>query len=227
MIDGQLVVAPDNLRGFDCNRPVTKAIAEQARKKGYSFVARYCARTQLHDYDLTPAESEIILDSGLGLMVVQHVAPENWVPTLGLGSQYGGMATYEMAQRLALKPGTMCWLDLEGVKPGVPAQDVIDYCNLWHGRVANAGFNPGIYVGWHAGLSASDLYRKLRFAHYWAAYNLNADLLPAIRGVQLKQDAAKSADLFPPFTNQDFDVDVAKADSLGGRIQLLTRGWCQ
>ena len=32
--------------------------------------------------DLSGAEANVILDAGLALMPVQHVAPENWSPSL-------------------------------------------------------------------------------------------------------------------------------------------------
>src|SRR5437879_11294103 len=66
---------------------------------------------------------------------------------------------------------------------GTPAAQVIDYCNRWHAAVAGAGYVPGLYVGFHCGLDATQLYRALRFSHYWCAYNLNADEMPIVRGL--------------------------------------------
>lgn len=232
MIEGQLVVAPDNLRGFDANRIITPDQAQRLRQKGYSFACRYVRRTTRHDYDLTTGEANTLLDAGLGLMLVQHVAPDKWIPTANTGDSYGTTAAVE-ASSLGVPPGTMIWCDLEGVdrdnrdRTTVPAQQVIDFCNNWHARVAGAGFNPGLYVGFAPGLSGIQLYSKLRFAHYWGAYNLNGDQHPITRGLQLKQMVARPEDLIPPFTNENFDLDIARADALGGRIHLLTRGWCQ
>jgi hypothetical protein len=114
----------------------------------------------------------------------------------------------------------MLWCDLEGVAPKTPAQDVIDYCNRWHGSVAVAGFLPGLYVGWHCGLNPKQLYDELRFTHYWAAYNLNADQAPGVRGVQMNQSAAKPVDA-PPGVSIAFQADVVRTDALGGRPTVV------
>jgi hypothetical protein len=82
-----------------------------------------------------------------------------------------------------------------------------------------------LYVGYHAGLSATQLYRALRFTHYWSAYNLNADEFPAVRGVQMRQAIAGRGDTVPG-VNLDFQVDRIRADNLGGSPTLLAlEGW--
>ena len=155
-------------------------------KHGYRFCVRYVRRANRHAYDLTHGEAAGLLDAGIGLMIVQHVAPEGWTPTVKDGASYGSTAAAE-STNVGVPPGVMVWCDLEGVAPTAPAQQVIDFCNAWHSAVAAAGFVPGLYVGFGAGLSPTQLYRDLRFTHYWSAYNLNADQYPAIRGVQMRQ----------------------------------------
>ncbi|HEV7389093.1 MAG TPA: hypothetical protein VGN73_10815, partial [Gemmatimonadaceae bacterium] len=99
------------------------------------------------------------------------------------------------------------------------------YCNRWHSAVTGAGYVAGLYVGYHAGLSATQLYRALRFTHYWSAYNLNADQFPAVRGVQMRQAVAGRGDRVPGVT-VDFQVDTIRADKLGGQPTLLAlEGW--
>jgi len=117
------------------------------------------------------------------------------------------------------------WCDLEGVAPGTLSQRVIDYCNGWHAAVSGAGYVPGLYVGYRAGLKPTQLYRALRFTHYWGAYNLNADQYPAVRGIQMKQSKAKASDRSAAI-NIDFQTDRVAADALGGRPTLLAlEGW--
>jgi hypothetical protein len=158
-------------------------------------------------------------------MLVQYVESESaWIPAARKGTTNGSVAARE-AEKLGVPWGVTIWCDLEGVKVGTPRQQVIDYCNRWHVAVSGAGYVPGLYVGYHPGLSATQLYLTLRFSHYWAAYNLNTDQVPAVRGVQMKQSLRRPADAIPG-VHLDFQVDRISADRLGGRPTLLAaEGW--
>ena len=119
----------------------------------------------------------------------------------------------------------MVWCDLEGVTVGTPAAQVIDYCNQWHAAVAAAGYVPGLYVGFRCGLTPAQLYRALRFTHYWGAYNLNSDEAPAVRGLQMKQSSPKALDAVAGCAFE-FQVDTVRGDALGGHPTLIAReGW--
>lgn len=222
-----LVEAPDGIRGFDCNTALTADTARKFVAHGYRFAVRYIRRSQLHPYDLSAGEAIAILDAGLALMAVQHVeSAESWVPGEEKGAIYGATAVGD-AQRIGLPPGSMLWCDLEGVKVGTPTTDTIEYCNAWFHAVADAGYLPGLYIGWHAGLNGEQLYRDLAFEHYWAAYNLNADQMPIQRGVQMRQHAAKSGDR-PSGITFEIDTDTVQADALGGRALVLAKaGWVE
>jgi hypothetical protein len=150
------------------------------------------------------------------------VAQDGWKPSGALGRQYGIVAANE-AHDVGYPMGGTVWCDLEGVARGVPASEVVEFCNNWFREVALLGYTPGLYVGYGAGLSASDLYRKLRFEHYWGAYNLDADAEPIVRGLQMHQLVARAADRVPgcPF---EIDVDVIAIDARGGTPLLLLPG---
>ncbi len=210
---------PDGSRGFDANQTLHAHDAAAAVNLGYAFVVRYVRRKTPHAFDLTTAERDAILGAGLGLMVVQHVASEGWTPTQSLGAEYGATAAAECVGLLV--PGVTVWCDIEGVAPGVSPHDVITYCNAWYDAVEAAGLNPGLYVGWHAGLTPDELYYKLSFTAYWSAYNLDADRFPSVRGVQMRQSAAKEPDLIPGFSAQAMDVDAINADEIGDTPTLL------
>jgi hypothetical protein len=114
----------------------------------------------------------------------------------------------------------MVWCDLEGVgsegpHDGVDPRDVIQFLNNWHNQVGSAGYTPGLYVGYDPDLTADQLYRNLYFEHYWAAYNLNHDQVPAVRGVQMRQD------LEQVLAGVRFDPDTIHADLLGGLPLML------
>lgn len=211
---------PDGSRGFDANQRITAEQARDAVHKNYRFAVRYVRRAPVNPNDITSGEIATLLQAGLGLMLVQHVAMPGWHPTADVGRMYGETAALEAA-RAGYPRGAHLWCDLEEAAASTPAQTVIDYCNAWHRSVELAGFRPGLYVGYGARLSADQLYRKLRFDSYWSAYNLNRDQVPAVRGVQMRQAAATLEDLIVGLTNQTMDVDVIHADALGGTPTLL------
>ena len=225
MLPGNVISIPDGVRGLDTASTVTARVAAAFRKKGFRFCVRYVRRDKPHASALSATEARALLNAGLGIMAVQYVESESsWNPTAAKGSRNGGIAAAE-AEKLGLPWGVTVWCDLEGVARGTPAQRVIDYCNRWHSAVASAGYVPGIYVGWHAGLTRTQLYKSLRFTHYWGAYNLNADQYPAVRGLQMKQSVRKPADS-PPGVSLAFQTDRVSADALGGRPTLLALdGW--
>jgi hypothetical protein len=80
------------MRGFDINQRLTPELCKQFTEQGYDFAIRYVRRATAHDYDLSFEEVTDILLSGLGLMVVQHVAPEGWMPNADLGKMQGTTA---------------------------------------------------------------------------------------------------------------------------------------
>jgi hypothetical protein len=224
-LPGHVFTAPDGVRGFDTASTVTAIAAAALHKAGYRFCVRYVRRDKPHASALSPKEAKSLLNAGLGLMAVQYVESESsWKPTAGKGSRNGEIAASE-AEKLEFPWGITIWCDLEGVEVGTPAQQTIDYCNRWHAAVSSAGYVPGLYVGYRAGLTPLQLYRSLRFTHYWGAYNLNADKYPAVRGLQMRQSQRKPEDS-PTGVGLDFQVDRVSADALGGRPTLLAlEGW--
>lgn len=210
---------PSGSKGFDCNTRVTADAAQRFYDAGYHFAVRYVRRAGPHDYDLSVREVADLLRAGLGLMVVQHVAPPGWIPTPGVGRIYGEIAARE-ADAAGVSAGTTLWCDLEGVKHGTPHADVIGFCNSWYDAVRSGRFSPGLYVGDSCGLTANELYRNLRFRRYWAAYNLNRDEYPAIRGAQMRQHAAVKSDHVAGI-DYEFDVNIIGRDAMGDSPRLL------
>ena len=224
-LPGHIFTAADGVRGFDTAETVSAAAAKAFRRRGYRFCVRYVRRDKPHASALSANEAKSLLTAGIGLMLVQYVESETaWIPSAVKGTTNGTVAASE-AEKLGVPWGVTVWCDLEGVKPGTPAQKVIDYCNRWHAAVSGTGYVPGVYVGYHAGLTPTQLYRSLRFTHYWGAYNLNTDQYPAVRGVQMKQLRPPRKDVVPNF-GIDFQIDKISADALGGRPTLLAlEGW--
>lgn len=83
-----------------------------------------------------------------------------------MGHTFGANAA-AYAGDAGLPTGVNVFLDLEGVKNGVSASDVIDFCNAWFAEVEGVGYETGVYVGAAPGLTADQLYWNLRTKHYW------------------------------------------------------------
>jgi hypothetical protein len=190
---------PPGTRGFDANTRVTAQQARAFVSAGYKFAVRYVRRSTHHDYDITTGELLGLLNAGLSVMLVQHVASEGWSPTGDLGAAYGAIAAQEAAAA-GYPRRCIVWCDLEGTNPTARDADVIAFCNAWYDKVREAGFDAGLYVGYGAGLTADQLYYKLKFRRYWSAYNLNTDSVPSVRGVCMEQLA------YPPRTANDHTV---------------------
>lgn len=213
-IPRDLFCGREGLKGFDCNQVVSEKQAQGLVRAGFSFCLRYVPRVNQAPHDLTALEVERLLSNGLAVMAVQHVEAGFWLPSEQKGTEYGRTAAAS-ASACGLVAGSTLWLDLESVDKAAAAETIIKYCNRWFGEVANAGFMPGIYVGFQPGLNATELYYRLRFARYWAAYNLNRDQYPKIAGVCMQQSPQKS--LF----GVTFDPDTIIGDMLG-RFPMLT-----
>jgi hypothetical protein len=187
---GQIVEpAKAGARGFDANTPLTKAKAAALKQAGFAFAVRYLSRKAKPPAgDLTRAEVTAILDAGLALMAVQHVAAPGWTPSAALGAEYGANAAAH-AQAVRLPPGTAVFLDLEEVDPKAPPADIILYCNNWHDALQEAGYAPGLYVGSNCGLTPDQLYRALKEKYYWKS----GSKVPAIphRGYSMVQTILK------------------------------------
>jgi len=213
-LPGLVRQAAAGLTGFDINSIVSAADAENFKAAGYDFCIRYIPRTAaLAAGNLTNDEATDIVNAGLALMAVQHVALPGWAPTAALGTAYGGYAAEYCSQVAGLPQGINIWCDLEGVAPGTPAADVIAYCQAWYHAVNEAGYIPGIYVGYDAILSPQQLYNALSFRHYWRAYN---GPQVAVRGFQMIQKTQVNVSGF------DIDPNVTQIDHLGGIPRWLS-----
>jgi hypothetical protein len=213
-LPGIVQPAPSGAYGFDADTVISLDVAQQFSGQGYQFCLRYLSLgSPQATGDLSPAEALDILNGGLALMPVQHVANQGWEPSASLGQTFGSDAACN-ATAIGFPQGVNVWCDLEGVAGGTPAQAVIDYCNAWFDAVANAGYVPGLYVGAKAILSGLQLY-NLKFQHYWQSESR----VPALphRGYQMVQSAMDGQ-----VNGIYIDQDVTQTDSKGGQAVWLT-----
>jgi hypothetical protein len=120
---------------------------------------------------------------------------------------------------IGFPPGINVWLDLEGVRSGTSASNVIAYCNNWFDEVAAKNYVPGIYVGADAILTDTQL-ANLKFEHYWKS----GSIVPSIpgRGYQLIQTIPN-----PPLGELrhgiHIDLDKTQTDSQKDQVLWLKR----
>jgi hypothetical protein len=193
--------------GFDCNDPLDYQTASQFKEAGFNFAIRYVSLSQdLAEGDLTKEEVQNILNTGLGLLVVQHVPYSGWSPTAEKGQLYGKRAA-EHCYNAGIPAGVCVYLDLEGVLEGQNTSDIIDYCNRWYDAVKQYGYIPGIYVGANSYLTGEDLYFELSFQHYWKSMSAVPDV--EYRGYEMAQFASD------PFNGIPIDRNTILGDNLG------------
>jgi hypothetical protein len=97
MTDTKIIAtsAAEGAFGFDCNTIVRPNDAAAFVAAGYKFAIRYVPRVGALPHDITSAELRMLLNAGLGVMLVQHVerdSPPWWTPTEAKGMAYGERA---------------------------------------------------------------------------------------------------------------------------------------
>lgn len=216
-LEGNVVSATAGLQGFDTDTIVSAAVARRFKEQGFQFCIRYIARSEGRgSSDLSRDEANAILDAGLGLMPVQHVARRGWTPNEALGQAYGTAAAAN-AMSVGFPTGVNVWLDLEGIAPDVEASAVIDYCNAWFDMVGAAGYRPGIYVGANSILDEDALYWRLRTKHYWKSGSRVPDIPE--RGYQMVQRIIQN-DIV---NGIEIDRNVTRTDGFGDTVFWLQR----
>ena len=205
---------------FDYDSALNPEQAKHFAARGFRFCLRYISlddnnrayNQQQVTLDLSIEEAQCILDAGMALMAVQHVAEPGWCPTPDLGTVYGANAA-RYAGAGGLPAGVNVWLDLEGIAQGTSSDDIIGYCNNWFAAVAAGGYEPGIYVGYNVFLTADQLYFGLRTKSYWRAAGEIPDV--SNRGYQMKQLTDN------PGSTNPFDYNVTMNDAFGGTVRWL------
>lgn len=203
---------PNGSIGFDhSGSKLTYALASGYVSKGYKFCIRYIPNPlSPGGTDLTSDEAEEILAAGLSLGAVQHCCDatrnSQFVPSESMGSDWGSVAA-QCSVDAGIAAGTTVWLDLEGVKAGTLPTETLAFCNQWFAKVAQAGFEPGLYVGFDCGLTSDQLFFQLTTKHYWRAPSAAPNV--SYRGYQLLQHTMQD-----PHGNE-IDFDYAQNDSLG------------
>jgi hypothetical protein len=207
--------APPGLHGIDTNTVMEDSHCRAAKARGFSFCLRYVSRgDRAQAGDLHESEARTILNAGLALMPVQHVARPGWSPTKSLGSTYGRNAAAHVLA-IGFPAGVNVWLDLEGVKRSSSHAAVIEYCNAWIAEIELAGFVPGVYIGARAILTGDEIFWRLRARHFWRSGSRVPDV--PHRGYQLIQKIIKNDKI----DGVEIDRNLTVNDNFGQSVLWL------
>ncbi len=171
------------MKGFDTSIKLNYNTAKMLKNAGYDFCIRYLSLNGIDKNDLDTQEINDIINAGLKLCAVQHVLNSGWIPTNELAKKFAYNAI-QHAKTIGL-PSCNIFLDLEGIKPGINQNDIINYANTWYDIINQNGYVPGIYVGYNTYLNGYELYYKLKFKNYWKSASNVPDITQ--RGYQIIQ----------------------------------------
>ncbi len=205
---GSVQIATDGSEGFDADTALTATSCAGLVAAGMTFAIRYVGFSQQHSTtgDLTAAEVQTILSSGLALMVVQHVRFPGWKPSAAVGTADGQTAV-EHALAAGVGTGTCLWCDLEGIAGS--AEDTIAHANAWATAVRAAAYDPGVYVGAGVPLTGAQLFEALTVQRYWKSLSQVPNV--ATRGYQMVQRAGG-----PLVAGVSIDRNRIQTDAKGG-----------
>ena len=184
---------------------------------GFRFAVRYLSRkAKPSSKDLTADELNIILDAGLAVMAVQHVAPAGWTPSDTLGVEYGGHAAAH-AGTVGLVEKSSVWLDLEGDRSGYwgRRRHRVLQCLVQRGR--ERGLHDRClrrreqYSDWRRALP------ELKTKHYWKSGS-NVPDIPH-RGYCMVQHITPDDKV----GGVEIDRNVTFVDAFGSAPMLVTR----
>lgn len=197
------------VRGFDCNTPLSLNIARKLKDLKFNFAIRYVGRNSMADYDISIEEKDAILYAGLDLGIVQHCPLKGDLPvSKDLGKKWGINAR-EFSKAVEYEKGCVVYLDLEDVniEYANDQQSIYDYCNYWYEEVSKY-YQAGIYIGFNNFMTSEQLYRYLKFQTYWKSLSWVPDVYK--RGYAMFQ--------YPYGTKFgiDLDLNILKGDNLGG-----------
>lgn len=209
-----VVTVPDAAVGFDTDTQLTATALAELRKD-YAFAARYLSlSTPQEDGDLDSAELADILDSGMGLMAVQHCLAPLWSPTGALGMTMGRTAAAN-AKSVGLAQGAMVALDWEGIEPRTNISKAVAFVNNWTAAVRGAGYQACIYVGYDCLFTAHQLYYDLGVSLYWAS--MSSVPTPEVRGFCMQQSPTVTV------SGVSLDPDLAWRDNRGDAPSMMVR----
>jgi hypothetical protein len=202
--------------GCDTSEVLTLAQYQFLCSLGYTWIARYvplAGGSASSPGVIGSAELAALVQSGLGLMLVQIPRTSGWSSTTGAQD---GQAAATYARSLGYPPTAALWCDLA---PPPTRDEAVAYVNGWlaglvaGGMASSAG---GIYCEPGVPLTASERYRLLNVTRYWATAAADPQRFPTPRGCQLVQSWGSKTGSYNPELGLVIDGDVSQLDWFGG-----------
>lgn len=156
-------------KGFDTIASIDPVAAARLKKAGMDFAVRYLG-------SLTSKEIDGMNEAGLAVMPVTYGMKHGTQLTASLGTLYG-QSTVIRCNQINIPKNTTIWLDLEDCF-GEP-DDIMAFVNKWAEQVSQAGYMPGLYVGFGAKLTSEQLY-SLAVVRYWQSLSKETDARGAL-----------------------------------------------
>jgi hypothetical protein len=172
---------------------------------GFAGVARYVPLPGVNGTkDIHQDEVDAIMETGLGLLLVQHVRFPHWDPRDHAGAADAQVAV-QFAKQAGYLPGAHIFVDLEGIVPGT-GKATKAFTEAWAATIRDAGYLAGCYVGFDVPLNPQELFDLHGINSYWSDAGPR---LVAERGFAIKQHAPIAID------DISFDPDTIQADRKG------------
>jgi len=198
---------------LDTDTPVTDAALDAAWEYGATGIIRYVGFGKTRGpLDISPAERDLIVtpkrSRRFGLLLVQHVRFDPWMPSEEMGHDDGEAALIHLAE-VEYAPGSTFWDDLEGIAEGDTSEPTVDYANAKCQMILGGGFEQGEYIGDRVPLASAALYHELLADLYWKSASEVPDVL--VRSYCMVQGSGVT------LAGIRFDRNKMTGDRLGGR----------
>lgn len=172
-------LATPHARGIDTVERMTTSTCAMLVRNHLDFVVRYSHGR----YAIDKEEVNIILYSGLALMLVTPSRPNGWSATRDMGYGDGDRAVQVLTDLQIPETFTLL-LDLEGCVS--KAEDTFEWATAWATKIVQQRYIAGLYVGNNPGhLNSDDLWNLPYHTRYWRSASRVPE--PANRGWCMQQ----------------------------------------
>lgn len=201
----RIITASPFQKGFDTVLQLSKRHCEIAKSLGFEFAVRYF-------YNLSQAEIDIILDSGLGLIFVNHANNYDYIRILNDLEKYG------------IPEGATIFHDIEDTS--LTSTDIIVRSNQLSSNLQINKYISGAYYGSGCVLTSEELY-NLKVTRYWNSISREMDRnnkpVVALAGDCMMQLRPGNFTLPCEIPNFTIDANIVQQDFKGRYVTMVVK----